>query len=697
MHKLLRAAAVTGLALLTIACGSRANNALTATPSVAPGPTIPRDSIDPLAASFAANDGTMAYDAASRRAFVVNRDAARVDILDVTDPTAPQPIGAIDVSPYGQEPASVAIHNGLLAIGVEADKKPADGTVLLANTNGVVLNDLRVGPLPAALAFTPDGTRLVVANQGLPNKEYTKNPEGSISIIALEGDPASVSRRDVRNVGFSRFNNIELDPRIRVIGPNATVAQDLEPDAIAIAPDGRTARIVLHKNNAMALVDLDAAAVTALLPLESDAAGATAQALRNLPIADLPLAGITVEGQPVTLGGFSALVFERVDAATGELYFLSLTDRGPNASPADINGSGVDARPFPLPAFTPRLVRLAVDPVAGTARYVNEILLTDAAGAPLTGLPNRNGPPGLANSDEPAIDLRGTPLAFDPLGIDPEGFAVAADGSFWVVEEYRPAILHFNGDGRLMRRYVPMDANVAGAKRAGMEMDVEALPGVLMQRTTNHGFEAAVLDGPILYAFMQSPIDNPDRADDTNAKRSRLVRIIAFNTVTEQTVGHYLYVVDGDNVDKIGDAVALGNGRFLVIERDDLMGPAARKYLYEISLDGATNLQESAFATLAGPNGGLETQLLPLLDLAGVRPVQKQLFMNLTTAGYLEADKLEGLALIDASHIALINDDDFGMSGAFDPDTGLFSLNPSATPSMLTLIDLDPGVLEIGH
>ena len=47
-------------------------------------------------------------------------------------------------------------------------------------------------------------------------------------------------------------------------------------------------------------------------------------------------------------------------------------------------------------------------------------------------------------------------------------------------------------------------------------MGVEALPSALMQRTTNHGFEAAALDGNILYAFMQSPIDNPDRADDAN-------------------------------------------------------------------------------------------------------------------------------------------------------------------------------------
>ncbi len=144
-----------------------------------------------MAAHFDANtDPTVAYDAASGRAFVVNMADERVDILDVTDPAAPQPAGFIDITPYGQDPTSVAVHNGLLAIGVEADKKPTDGTLLLADVNGAILNALRVGPFPSAVAFTPDGSRIVVANQGLPNKEYTKNPEGSISVIALGSDPA---------------------------------------------------------------------------------------------------------------------------------------------------------------------------------------------------------------------------------------------------------------------------------------------------------------------------------------------------------------------------------------------------------------------------------------------------------------------------------------------------------------------------
>ncbi len=157
--------------------------------------------------------------------------------------------------------------------------------------------------------------------------------------------------------------------------------------------------------------------------------------------------------------------------------------------------------------------------------------------------------------------------------LTPKALAVAADGSYWIVEEYRPSILHFDAAGKLIRRFVPIGAN---ANPAGVNLGVEALPGVLMQRTTNHGFEAAVLDGSILYAFMQSPIDNPDSASDASAKESRVVRIIAFDTTTETTVGQYVYLVDGGNVDKIGDAVALGDGEFLVIERDDIQGPTAR-------------------------------------------------------------------------------------------------------------------------
>ncbi len=216
--------------------------------------------------------------------------------------------------------------------------------------------------------------------------------------------------------------------------------------------------------------------------------------------------------------------------------------------------------PFPLPDYAPRLVRFAVDPAAGTAHYVSEMLLTDTSGTPLTGLPNIDGPLGMANADESAIDLHGDPLPFDPAGIDPEGVAVAADGSYWIVEEYRPSILHFDATGKLIRRFVPIGTN---ANPAGVNLGVEALPGVLMQRTTNHGFEAAVLDGSILYTFMQSPIDNPDQR--VGRKRQGVAHRPhhRLDTTTETTVGQYVYLVDGGKVDKIRDAVALGDGSSL--------------------------------------------------------------------------------------------------------------------------------------
>jgi 2',3'-cyclic-nucleotide 2'-phosphodiesterase / 3'-nucleotidase / 5'-nucleotidase len=68
-------------------------------------------------------------------------------------------------------------------------------------------------------------------------------------------------------VTFERFNDAEIDPAIRIFGPNATVAQDLEPEYIAISPDGSTAYVSLQENNALAVVDIAAAEVTALVAL----------------------------------------------------------------------------------------------------------------------------------------------------------------------------------------------------------------------------------------------------------------------------------------------------------------------------------------------------------------------------------------------------------------------------------------------
>ena len=38
----------------------------------------------------------------------------------------------------------------------------------------------------------------------------------------------------------------------------------------------------------------------------------------------------------------------------------------------------------------------------------------------------------------------------------------------------------------------------------------------------------------------------------------------------------------GSRVDKIGDAVSLGGGKFVVLERDSSVGPDAKKLVFEV-------------------------------------------------------------------------------------------------------------------
>ncbi|MEL6870464.1 MAG: choice-of-anchor I family protein [Pseudomonadota bacterium] len=213
----------------------------------------------------------VAYDAATQRAFVVNANDATVDVLDIADPTSPQRIAAIDVT--GAAPSlgaanSVAVSNGTLAVAIERNPKQDNGVVAFYDTNSLaLLNTVTVGALPDMLTFTPDGKTVVVANEGEPDDDYVVDPEGSISIIDVS---TGVENASVRTAGFARFNKQRkqlIRRGVRVFGPGASVAQDLEPEYIAVGPNGRLAWVALQENNALAVVDLRKAKVLRILPL----------------------------------------------------------------------------------------------------------------------------------------------------------------------------------------------------------------------------------------------------------------------------------------------------------------------------------------------------------------------------------------------------------------------------------------------
>ncbi|NJO66703.1 MAG: hypothetical protein HC832_04200, partial [Leptolyngbyaceae cyanobacterium RM1_405_57] len=207
-----------------------------------------------------------AYDPASQRLFVVNANSASVDVLDLSDPTNPTKLFEIEGATFGGVANSVAVKDGVVAIAIEANTTQDPGSVVFLDTDGNLLKSVTVGALPDMLTFTPDGQKVLVANEGEPSSDYTVDPEGSVSIIDLAN---GVENATVTTADFTAFNS-QIDSLraagVRIFGPNATVAQDVEPEYIA-SEDSKTAYVALQENNALAVLDVEAGEITAILPL----------------------------------------------------------------------------------------------------------------------------------------------------------------------------------------------------------------------------------------------------------------------------------------------------------------------------------------------------------------------------------------------------------------------------------------------
>lgn len=182
----------------------------------------------------------VAHDPESQRLFVVNANAGVVDILDIEDPADPVKVGVIDAGNLGAQINSVDINEGVVAVAIEPDPNQNPGRVAFYDAAGALLSDVQVGSLPDMLTFTPDGSKIVVANEGEPDGYCAGgvDPEGSVSIIDLSEGADNVEQSDVATASFERFNEQRdrlIADGVRIFGPGATVAQDLEPEYVAVA------------------------------------------------------------------------------------------------------------------------------------------------------------------------------------------------------------------------------------------------------------------------------------------------------------------------------------------------------------------------------------------------------------------------------------------------------------------------------
>ena len=212
----------------------------------------------------------IAHDPRTQRLFSVNGATNAIDILDISDTSNPTKIGAIDVTPYGGGAQSVAVRDGIVAVAIQHDNKVLRGNVSFFNADGRFINSVKVGALPDMLTYTPDGRNILVANEGEPDDAHKNDPEGSVSIIPVWKGVSGITSDDVIRVGFNAFNGQRAEliaSGVRIFGPKASVAEDLEAEYVAVSADSKTAWVTLQENNAIARIDIEAATVEKIIPL----------------------------------------------------------------------------------------------------------------------------------------------------------------------------------------------------------------------------------------------------------------------------------------------------------------------------------------------------------------------------------------------------------------------------------------------
>jgi len=362
--------------------------------------------------------------------------------------------------------------------------------------------------------------------------------------------------------------------------------------------------------------------------------------------ADPAILFTTAAGVKVYNGGFGSAV--AADPNSPDVFYM-LTDRGSNVA-----GQVANSIIIGKPDFTPQIGKFRLKD--GKLVLEQTILLKNSAGGNLNGLPN---PVGMGASGETAYDLNGNILTPSADGIDSEGLVLAADGTFWVSDEYGPHITHFDSTGRTIERINPFGSGTGGRK----------LPAVFANRRANRGMEGLAItpDGKTLVGMMQSPMYNPSKAAVAS---SVVLRILTFDIATGATK-QYVYLMDNTTLTGVSDIVAVNSTTFLTIERDGLFGgdannPAAFKRVFKIDLSAATDISDAANGATGKLFGGKTVEELNNatgLQTAGITPVTKTLVLDLLKdlPAVYPHDKAEGLAILPGNILVISNDDDFGV------------------------------------
>jgi phospholipase/lecithinase/hemolysin len=457
----------------------------------------------------------------------------------------------------------------------------------------------------SALNGKADSSNILILSQEsgkIVKSDRAGNISSSLTIVSDPGNPLSIA--DQQHEGLT----MDKDGYLYVVSENGGGDID-HPQLWVYAPS-------------TVQVDGTEAGKTAV------SAGFKGQTIFNTGFIPSGAAG-TVNGQQVALGGLSGVTY---DAVNNRYYAIS-DDRSSNA----------------------RFYTFTLDPVTNAVTFTNVVQLKN---------------------------INGNPFAVNSL--DTEGIALTSNGTILISSEgeVRPDL----GASRVTNPFIKEFNLTTGQEIGSLPVPNKFLP--VLQDTNNNNvvdtgdtqtsgvrnnlaFESLTItpDQKTLFTATESALFQ-DGAISTTTTSSRS-RIIQYNLVTGQPEKEYLYVTDpiaksptgGTAADNgLVDLLAIDNrGTLLALERSFAVGQGNKIKIYEITLQGATDI--NTVDSLSSLNAN---------QLSAIQPAQKRLLLNLDSLNLPNSDgnhptgtdNIEGLALgpklADGTQsIVLVSDNNF--------------------------------------
>ncbi|TDU71099.1 uncharacterized protein YjiK [Prosthecobacter fusiformis] len=215
-----------------------------------------------------------AYDAASRRLFVTC--SAGLQVVDISNPAAPAVLTTLTfteapISLSSSDITSVDVFNGTVAVAVpNADKTQRGHVVFLNAVDGSFISKVQVGYLPDHITFSPDGSKVLTADEGEYQLNGTDPNPGTVSIIDVSGGFAAPT---VATAGFTAFDSQAAALKaegVRIFEENGVLrlpSLDFEPEYLAVSADSTQAMVTLQEANAVAVLDITTATFTSVVAL----------------------------------------------------------------------------------------------------------------------------------------------------------------------------------------------------------------------------------------------------------------------------------------------------------------------------------------------------------------------------------------------------------------------------------------------